>query len=149
VSLFWLLWDLPPQGPVEAATLDYDDLRACPLDLDDVRSFSMEVDVSTTQNVQLPQTNISSVDTVEITLSKDGAAWTGADAVTLTFLAPDGTLFSRTMGLYDSATARWRYTTTTSDMVQAGEWRLSVTVTAGGVTKTYPYEIYWEVTNQP
>lgn len=100
-----------------------------------------------TEDIQLGKFSIASTDRLRFTLSKDGAAWTGVDSVSLTFRRPDGTEIIRAATLESGAV--WYYDTLTTDLLVPGSWLLGVTVTDGALVKTFPHAISLAVFDRP
>lgn len=99
-------------------------------------------------SVNLGSFNVGSTDRIRLTITKDGAAWTGIDSVTLTFENPDrSTQFSRSATL--DATNVWYYDTTTTDFEDVGWWTMRVRVIDGAISKAYPHEIGFYVGDEP
>lgn len=92
--------------------------------------------------------HVESVDRIEFTIKKDGELWLNIDSVVLSFRSPDGTtIFNRSMVLDSGAV--WYYDTAVTDFIEVGSWTVKVTITDGAIVKSYPYEVGFEVTEQP
>ncbi len=169
MSLFWLLWDRPTRGPETGFVLDYDGDSVVVLDLDDddgvlsddweftlAYAYETTLTLDTDEeervalDIQIGPFNAGSVERLVVTLKKDGVAWVGIDSATLVLEKPDrDTRVSKSMTLLDDATGKWYYQTTTTDLDTPGYWTATVEVVDGGVTKRYPHEIGFEVTDRP
>lgn len=104
-----------------------------------------------TLDINLGEFNTGSVDRIRATITKDGAVWNlSSGTVTLTFEKPDrATQFSRSMVAENAAGGIFYYDTTTTEIDETGWWTVTMTVVDGAVTKIYPYEIGFHVSDQP
>jgi hypothetical protein len=107
-----------------------------------------------TQDIDLGEFHIGSMDRFRLTIKKDGIPWSGIDSVVLTFEKPGRsntatTQFTRNMQFEDVTGGIWYYDTTVDDLDVTGYWTLGVKITDGSVVKKYPYEISFHVTSQP
>lgn len=97
--------------------------------------------------IELGTIAIRSTRDLRFNLSRNGEAWDGIDSVTLTFIDPDGTTYTRSAVL-DSGNS-WIYTTTITDFMTPGDRYVAVRAVDGVVDDTFPYEIRLKVTSQP
>lgn len=103
-----------------------------------------------TYDISLGEFNIASTERLRCTIKKNGSAWTGIDNVEFIFEKPDqATQFTRNAVLETPDAGVWYYDLTTTDIVTAGYWRLTVKVTDGAIILRYPYSIDFHVTDLP
>lgn len=104
-----------------------------------------------TTDIDLGVFNVNSVDRIRLAITKDGVAWTGIDTVKLVFEDPDGNEGDPVDATLEAPDAGvWYYDTTTSGPLDAtGRWRLGVKITDATIVKWYPFEISFQVNDQP
>lgn len=90
-------------------------------------------------DIDLGRVAVGSTYRIQLTFLKDGDAWVGIDSVEFRLVDPEGNASAALTGVLVTPDAGvWYYDVTTTDIDEAGDWLVRVTVTDGAVVSGYP-----------
>ena len=108
--------------------------------------------MANTTDLNLGKLSVRDIVRFEASITRDDEVWSLSGAtVTFRFKKPDrSTSFDRTaVELTDGTDGVFYYDTEDTDLDAAGWWTMTVIVDTGVVVRTYPYEIGFDVMEQP